>query len=327
MHSIERYGIVAILFLIVTVVAVLMWDGGKAEKPERDRGGAATAAPSSLPGRQRGAREDAGGRRLRLAADSQPGPLTRASADPVHEGAERDEDEEFQPNLWGQEGVLPGAAAARPVAGEPRALEATPVRTLTPPEQPAREEVVGSVPATAGGKRAYRVQAGDTLSEIAQRELGSARRWQEIVAANPGLDPSKLRAGATIQIPGAQAARSSGGAALASSPRTAAKPEPQRAPVSTKAHTWKVQKGESLWKIAQASLGDGKRWREIASLNPKVNPNQLEPGQVLTLPVAAAAKASTPAAPLARTAKPKSEPVVATRAAPEATPRRGGKVK
>ena len=32
MHSIERYGIVALIFLVVTVVAVLLWDSGTKKK-------------------------------------------------------------------------------------------------------------------------------------------------------------------------------------------------------------------------------------------------------------------------------------------------------
>jgi len=44
----------------------------------------------------------------------------------------------------------------------------------------------------------YRVQSGDTLSRIGAR-FGVP--WQEILKANPGLDPKRLRVGQEIYIP------------------------------------------------------------------------------------------------------------------------------
>ncbi|WP_294144878.1 LysM peptidoglycan-binding domain-containing protein [uncultured Clostridium sp.] len=50
--------------------------------------------------------------------------------------------------------------------------------------------------------------------------------------------------------------------------------------------TYTVQSGDSLWKIAKKTLGDGSRWSEIYNLNTdKIgNPDLIYPGQVLTLP-------------------------------------------
>lgn len=45
----------------------------------------------------------------------------------------------------------------------------------------------------------YTVRKGDTLYSIAQRELGSKGRWQEIAALNGGND--SLKPGATIKLP------------------------------------------------------------------------------------------------------------------------------
>ena len=75
MHSIERYGIVALLFLVVTVVAVLMWDGGKGKKKEALAGSATTAAVQ--PRERAGTADRRAARRLALAAEPQPGPLVR----------------------------------------------------------------------------------------------------------------------------------------------------------------------------------------------------------------------------------------------------------
>ncbi len=332
MHSIERYGIVALLFLVVTVVAVLMWDGNK-EKPAEVTGSAplALTAPPESPT----AGDEAA--RLSLLAEGQPGPLQRRPRGPrasAGEGAQ-----EFA-----------GRAVPHSAAPQGELTERTEEGTLsenvyqTPQEEPAPEQVIGrlsldepppSAPApVVPATHAYAVRAGDTLSEIAQRELGSSRRWQELVAANPGLDPAKLRVGKTIQIPGAKAAGQPATAAAGSS-KSAAREDVKTAkkdsaPAAGSGKTWKVGKGENLWRIAERALGDGKRWGEIAKLNPKVDPDKLVQGQVLVLP-AAAAKAAAPAkkssgpkvAATEPKAKPKSEPVLLA----SSSGRRGGKVK
>ncbi|MCX8040383.1 MAG: LysM peptidoglycan-binding domain-containing protein [Planctomycetota bacterium] len=51
--------------------------------------------------------------------------------------------------------------------------------------------------------RIYAVQAGDTLTRIAERELGSRERWRDIAALNPALDVRQpLRVGQRLALPG-----------------------------------------------------------------------------------------------------------------------------
>lgn len=47
----------------------------------------------------------------------------------------------------------------------------------------------------------YEVQAGDTLSQLAEKHLGSVERQQQITAMNDGLTADTLRAGAKIVMP------------------------------------------------------------------------------------------------------------------------------
>lgn len=362
MHSIERYGIVALLFLVVTVVAVLMWDGGKAKNPKEVVGVAPTPAGTARAhDQQRGQQldqqldqQDEAARRLSLLAESQPGPLQRKRA--RAKGAAEAQPDRNEGAALSQEYAEPSEDWA-PETDAGDAPEVVPQAGQSPREQPAPEQVVGALP--AGATYAYKVRAGDTLSEIAQRELGSSRRWKEIAAANPGLDPAKLWRDATIRIPGrgpadasatlrAEATPGAGAAKTAASKTTPSKTI--EAVSGQGAKTWKVGPGESLWKIATQTLGDGKRWREIAALNPSVNPDRLTAGQVLKLPAGTAPARTKPSAQLASaptsgassktgsrtpaktapkpSAKPKADSTrVASNASAERTSRRGGKVK
>lgn len=48
--------------------------------------------------------------------------------------------------------------------------------------------------------------------------------------------------------------------------------------------TVRVERGDTLWKIAERHLGSGNEWPEIAATNPALqNPNQIQPGQQLLL--------------------------------------------
>ncbi|MCJ7543685.1 MAG: LysM peptidoglycan-binding domain-containing protein [Phycisphaerae bacterium] len=59
---------------------------------------------------------------------------------------------------------------------------------------------------------------------------------------------------------------------------------PPVAPAPPAANTYTVQKGDTLWSIAQRFLGDGQRWREIVDVNPGLEPAKLKVGQVIVLP-------------------------------------------
>ena len=53
-------------------------------------------------------------------------------------------------------------------------------------------------------KRTYTVKAGDTLSDIAQAEMGDANRWPELYAANKdavGPNPDMIHPGLKLEIP------------------------------------------------------------------------------------------------------------------------------
>jgi len=73
-------------------------------------------------------------------------------------------------------------------------------QSLAIPDLPAAAAPVG-VAAPIGGST-YTVKSGDTLETIAASTLGKKSAWKQIVEANPGLDPTRLKIGQTIAIPG-----------------------------------------------------------------------------------------------------------------------------
>lgn len=79
----------------------------------------------------------------------------------------------------------PGRSTAQAPAAAPR----TPDRA--PPASSAR----------ASAERIHVVQKGETLGAIAARELGSARRWPEIVKLNKIDDPDNVPAGVRLRLP------------------------------------------------------------------------------------------------------------------------------
>ncbi len=96
----------------------------------------------------------------------------------------------------------------------------------------------------------YTVRAGDTLSEIGAR-LGVP--WRNLAAANSLRAPYLIRTGQRLTVPGGTT-------------------------------TYTARKGDTLWEIAADKLGDGARWREIATLSGVSNPDELRVGQKLTIP-------------------------------------------
>jgi LysM repeat protein len=78
----------------------------------------------------------------------------------------------------------------------------------TSPAARARAQAVSTsaaAAAAAGGvapaARVYTIKAGDTLTGIAARVLGSATRWTELAQLNGLEDPYRLPVGATVRLP------------------------------------------------------------------------------------------------------------------------------
>lgn len=102
------------------------------------------------------------------------------------------------------------------------------------------------------------VVAGDTLSKIAKEVYGNALLYNVIFEANrPMLEhPDRIYPGQSLRIPPLGAAQT---------------------------HT--VAKGETLGAIARHWYGDPKRYPEIAAANGITDPDRIQVGQVLRIPL------------------------------------------
>ena len=171
-----------------------------------------------------------------------------------------------------------------------------------------------STTAGAGGQRTHVVQANETFASIAEMAYGSQAYYPHVVRANPSVNPKRLRAGMTIVLPDkeqvvAKDAKASQGQALATPPggagvsgtagssgATHLTTGPNGAgggavtvattPIDEKTQ-YRVQAGESLYKISQKLYGRGDKVNAIYDANKDAigpNRNQLKAGTVLKLP-------------------------------------------
>ena len=101
-------------------------------------------------------------------------------------------------------------------------------------------------------------------AETAQAEAEAPAPQAQAPASSPSATPAE-----TAAPP----------AAPAQEPAAAAEPASSTTPAR---HT--VVRGESLWRIAEATYGDGRAWTRIAEANDLSNPNLLAIGQELELP-------------------------------------------
>jgi nucleoid-associated protein YgaU len=131
----------------------------------------------------------------------------------------------------------------------------------------------------------YVVKAGDTLSEIAERELGSSRLWKGILLAN--LDqirqPHHIRVGMKLKMPQKvlppedRPRRPDG--TYDPSPGTPSRPA---------GGTYVVKAGDSFSRIARDKYGTGALWQVLWKANKDrlglSTPEQLRVGQKLVVP-------------------------------------------
>jgi LysM repeat protein len=158
---------------------------------------------------------------------------------------------------------LTQAAMAPEEPDESPTVEPTTPPTEVPPTEIPPTEVpptAAPAPTTApsGGTTTYTVQRGDTLYSIARRYGTTV---EAIAAANGIANPSRIRVGQTLTIPGGTGS-------------------PAPAP-SGGGTTYVVQRGDNLFRIA---LRYGVSYVYLAQYNGIADPSRIYVGQVLKIP-------------------------------------------
>ena len=165
-----------------------------------------------------------------------------------------------------------------------------PVAKSSPVASVAASTSASVVEPAAGTTSSVVVQRGDTLSAICAR---NHVKMSAVVAANPGLNPNRIRVGQKISLPVAAVATAAAPAAKPVTVMNASAPAPvaanTTAPVKTKTgfksyegptKEYKVRSGDMLGKIAYAS---GITVRALKEMN-KLTGDNLKVGQVLLVP-------------------------------------------
>lgn len=141
-------------------------------------------------------------------------------------------------------------------------------------------------PATRPAGRQYVIKTGQTLSSVAGEVYGNQRFYVAILRANPGLDPARLKPGMRISLPDISDVRPDMAAAVTSQ-RSPAHETPEKISVASGSHTYKVESGDNLFRIAKKLFNSPKLADEIYKLNEaEIGPDKsrLKLGMVLKLP-------------------------------------------
>ncbi|MFT7668770.1 MAG: nucleoid-associated protein YgaU [Planctomycetota bacterium] len=302
MQRIERYGVMALVLLLVTIAAVSFWDDGSetiasangskkeqvaqrkqlarpgSNKPKQVRVGnrelPVTAASEAAPVPAKKPATSPNSRRKELPRKSSKSTFKTLPATVVSPASEPKQKRVAVSQPESNEVIFPSLSknSANAEQSTKRDTPYVPVQKDTGAKGFARDD-------RQRNTSTYKVKPGDTLSQIAEGELGSSRRWGEIQTLNGDIDPSSIYVGMILKMP-------TGGTVASNSKRVSTKSQPSKTTQSGKASGYyTIMPGDSLSMISQNLLGKASRWNEIVALNPGLDADVLISGQRLRVPI------------------------------------------
>lgn len=214
--------------------------------------------------------QDAAGGKLGEAAPATPSPTPSRLPEPQG-GLRPDPIPESASKLSAPEVVTP-TTPARPSDSadsdtqETDGSESAPSVKPEPKTEPTPTVAPAPKPKPVASTEVYTVQDGDVIISIAEDWFGESGRHDEIIALNPGVDPTKLQIGQILKMP--------------------RKSQPRTKPVdpTLAANEYRIAPNDNYTRIARLLLGDEARASEIAALNPDLDPGNLQVGTIIKLP-------------------------------------------
>ena len=194
--------------------------------------------------------------------------------------------------------ATPAPAAS---AKETQVAKATPTPSADAASDPAPEttplmaKANISTPATqplATG-RTYTIKPGQTLSSVAAEVYGNQRFYVAILRANPTVNPARLRPGTKVTLPDISDVQPKADAPVLAA--TAKQTQSESTEKASSGHTYKVESGDNLYRIARKLYGSPKLAETIYELNKdRIGPDKtkLKLGMVLDLPQSPSASAT-----------------------------------
>lgn len=181
--------------------------------------------------------------------------------------------------------------------GDDAPPDADAIPTATLPAQLPEPVIVSGGVVQPGGGTTYTIKSGDTFASVAAR-FGVL--LEDLLAANPGVNPSTLNAGDVIKLPTdvprdaptstaePEPTEDDATAAATEEPTSTPEPEPTAtsepvatATTSSLGQTYIVQSGDIPVAIAEKF---GITVEALLAANPGIDPRGLQVGQVLTIP-------------------------------------------
>ncbi|HET9985424.1 MAG TPA: D-alanyl-D-alanine carboxypeptidase/D-alanyl-D-alanine-endopeptidase [Longimicrobiales bacterium] len=161
----------------------------------------------------------------------------------------------------------------------PAPAPAAPAQSVAPPGSPAAPPAPATRAAPPAQPVYHTVSRGETLDRIARKYGTTVAALQ---AANPGLEPRRIRPGQQIVVsdPGAPAPAPSADRPTAA-PRARTPARPQASAPSGRARSYTIRKGDTLSEIAERF---GVSVRALQRANPGLSARRIQPGKRLRIP-------------------------------------------